>query len=65
MDYVTVWYRKAADYGRGKNVRFAFVSTNSVTQGEQPARLWNDLFAQGWRIDFGAQDISVDVRRSR
>ena len=43
LDYVTGWYRKAADVIRGTNTRCAFVSTNSITQGEQVPLLWPEL----------------------
>lgn len=49
LDYVTAWYRKAAEYIRGTHVPVAFVSTNSVTQGEQAGILWNELF-QKWNL---------------
>jgi len=44
MDYVTAWYYKAAKYTQGTNIRIAFVSTNSITQGEQVAAVWKPLF---------------------
>lgn len=43
MDYVTAWYRKAAVYMSGTQIRAAFVSTNSISQGEQAALLWKNL----------------------
>lgn len=43
VDYVTGWYIKAAEYMRGTNIHAAFVSTNSITQGEQPPVLWEKL----------------------
>ncbi|MEI7731892.1 MAG: DNA methyltransferase [Verrucomicrobiota bacterium] len=46
LDYVTGWYFKAADYVKGTTIRCAFVSTNSISQGEQPGVLWGDLFAR-------------------
>lgn len=49
LDYVTAWYRKAAEYIRGTRIPVAFVSTNSITQGEQVGILWNELF-QRWQI---------------
>jgi hypothetical protein len=52
LDYVCCWYRKAADYIQGTNVSVAFVSTNSITQGEQVGVLWPDLFARGVKIAF-------------
>jgi hypothetical protein len=44
LDYVTAWYVKAAEYIQGSRIRCAFVSTNSVTQGEQVGILWEKLF---------------------
>ncbi|MDR1535006.1 MAG: class I SAM-dependent DNA methyltransferase, partial [Planctomycetota bacterium] len=53
LDYVTAWYKKAADFMDGAKTRAAFVSTNSISQGEQPALLWEPLFARrGIKIDF-------------
>jgi type II restriction/modification system DNA methylase subunit YeeA len=51
LDYVTAWYRRAAAYIQGASThpRCAFVSTNSITQGEQVSVLWTDLF-QRWHI---------------
>ena len=46
MDYVSAWYCKAVDYIADTNIRCAFVSTNSITQGEQVAPLWNELCAR-------------------
>ena len=52
LDYVTAWYFKAAAYIRSTGVRVAFVSTNSITQGEQVGVLWTELFRRGIRIHF-------------
>lgn len=52
IDYVGGWYAKAAAYMGDEKIRCAFVSTNSVTQGEQVANLWAPLWEQGIRIDF-------------
>ncbi len=49
LDYVTAWYRKAAEYIAGSQTPVAFVSTNSITQGEQPGVLWPELFGR-WQI---------------
>lgn len=43
MDYVTGWYIKAAEYMQTTSIHTAFVSTNSITQGEQPSVLWARL----------------------
>lgn len=52
LDYVTAWYFKAADYIQGTSIPVAFVSTNSITQGEQVGVLWNELFRRGACIRF-------------
>ncbi len=44
MDYVTNWYLKAAKYIKGTKKTVGFVSTNSITMGEQAGILWNELF---------------------
>lgn len=44
LDYVASWYKKAAEYIDGTKIKVAFVSTNSITQGEQVAILWKPLF---------------------
>ena len=52
LDYVTCWYKKASDLMRGTSTTAAFVSTNSICQGESAALLWKPLFAEGVEIDF-------------
>lgn len=52
VDYVAGWYMKAAEYTQGTHARCAFVSTNSICQGEQVANVWKPIFATGIRIDF-------------
>lgn len=52
MDYVTGWYIKAAEYMSGTGIHTAFVSTNSITQGEQPPVLWTKLHQYGANIIF-------------
>ena len=44
LDMVTAWYKKAAEYIQGTRIEVAFVSTNSICQGEAVAPLWNMLF---------------------
>ena len=51
LDYVSCWYKKAADLMAGTSIRAALVSTNSVTQGEAVANLWKPLFESGVHID--------------
>jgi hypothetical protein len=53
LDYVTGWYFKAADYIQGTRVVVGFVSTNSISQGEQVGVLWSPLFQHfGLKIEF-------------
>lgn len=52
LDYVACWYKKASDYIRDTHARCAFVSTNSVCQGQQVEPLWRPLFEDGIQIDF-------------
>jgi hypothetical protein len=44
MDYVSAWYVKAAEFIQSTNIQVAFVSTNSISQGEQVGILWDVLF---------------------
>lgn len=53
IDYVAAWYFKASQYIQGTSIRCAFVSTNSITQGEQVAAVWKPLYERfGIHIDF-------------
>lgn len=53
LDYVTAWYFKAVEFIKDTPIRVGFVSTNSITQGEQVGVLWNALFARDIKIIFG------------
>lgn len=44
LDYVAAWFLKAGEYVNGRRVGIGFVSTNSITQGQQVAELWPILF---------------------
>jgi len=44
LDYVTAWFIKAGEYVKDSGASIGFVSTNSITQGEQVAQLWPLLF---------------------
>ncbi len=52
LDYVCAWYFKAADYTKETKSPAGFVSTNSVSQGEQVGVLWGELFRRGIKIHF-------------
>lgn len=53
LDYVAAWYAKAAQYIQNTRIKVAFVSTNSIVQGEQVGILWNVLLNKyGVKIHF-------------
>ncbi len=52
LDYVSGWLMKAADYGTKTNAAAAFVSTNSICQGQQVPILWPLVFSTGNKIAF-------------
>lgn len=52
LDYVAGWFMKAADYGVKSNAAAAFVSTNSICQGQQVPILWPLVFETGHEIFF-------------
>ena len=52
LDYVGGWYAKSALLINNTNIRCAFVSTNSISQGEQVSVLWDFLLSQNISIDF-------------
>lgn len=59
LDYVTAWYLKASKYIQGTNIKVAFVSTNSISQGEQVGILWKELFSNyGIKIHFAHQTFN-------
>ncbi|MFK8798333.1 DNA methyltransferase [Lentilactobacillus parabuchneri] len=52
IDYVSGWYKKASDFMNNTTIHTAFVSTNSITQGQQVNLLWKPLFDDGIHINF-------------
>ena len=65
MDYVAAWYVIATKFIVGTNIRCAFVSTNSITQGEQVALLWKPLFDEyDVHIDFAHRTFRWDSEAS-
>ena len=52
LDYVAGWFIKAADYGTQTEAGAAFVSTNSICQGQQVPMLWPAIFRSGHEISF-------------
>ncbi len=64
LDYVAGWYRKAAELMQKMPVRAAFVSTNSICQGESVNDLWSQLFSMGVHIDFAYRTFQWDSESS-
>ena len=65
IDYVSGWYFKAAQLMQGTNIRTAFVSTNSITQGEQVAGVWKPLYDRFHvHIDFAHRTFIWDSEAS-
>ena len=58
LDYVCGWLMKAADYGKVENSAAAFVSTNSICQGEQVFRFWPSIIKDQLRINFAVTSFS-------
>lgn len=52
LDYIANWFWLGAKYVKGTKARAAFVSTNSISQGEQVAMLWRPILESGIIIDF-------------
>ena len=64
LDYVCCWYMKAFQSTRIGHPHIAFVSTNSICQGEQVANLWQPLVEKGLRIDFAHRTFRWDSEAS-
>ena len=64
MDYVCCWYKKAWEMMKGTTTHAALVSTNSISQGEQVANLWQPLMEDGLRINFAHRTFRWDSEAS-
>lgn len=62
LDYATGWYRKAASYLSKPDAAFAFVTTNSITQGQPVGPLFKPLHADGWHIRFAHRTFAWDAQ---
>jgi len=52
LDYIACWFKKGSNYIINSDSKFAFVSTNSICQGEQVAILWEDILSSQIEIEF-------------
>lgn len=59
LDYVACWYKKASDYIKNTKIKVAFVSTNSITQGEQVRPLWEEIL-EDTHINFAYRTFQWD-----
>lgn len=57
LDYVSIWFYKASDFLKGRNANAAFVSTNSICQGEQIALTWPRILNNGIEFSFAHQSF--------
>lgn len=65
IDFVAAWYYKASQLMQQTSIRAAFVSTNSITQGEQVAAVWKPLYERfGIHIDFAYQTFKWESEAS-
>ena len=65
LDFVSAWYKKACEYISNTNIECAFVSTNSICQGEQVAILWKPLIENyKIKINFAYQSFIWDSEAS-
>lgn len=63
LDYVAGWYYRAIDYLKDNpTAEFAFVSTNSITQGQQVAPLFDHIRERGWHIRFAHRTFMWDAQ---
>lgn len=60
LDFVCAWYKKASDLIQGTDIHCAFVSTNSICQGESVPDLWRPLMLKGIHIDFAYKTFIWD-----
>lgn len=64
LDYVVGWYKKATELMKSTHIRTAFVSTNSICQGQQATTLWAALFSEGVHINFAHRTFRWDSEAS-
>lgn len=60
LDYVTAWHAKSKDLLAGRKGQFAYVTTNSIVQGQPVPALFGPLFRENWRIKFAHRTFAWD-----
>lgn len=64
LDYVACWFFLGYKYIKGKNSRLAFVSTNSIVQGDQVGLLWSNIINDNVEIGFAHTSFKWDNNAS-
>ena len=64
LDYVTCWFYLASKYILETEIKCAFVSTNSITQGEQTGIIWKPIIEMGITINFAHRTFRWDSEAS-
>ena len=62
VDYIAAWFWKGAKYIKESKAKYAFVTTNSISQGEQVAMLWKPIFDLGLEIFYTFVESKVFSR---
>ena len=57
LDYISCWFHLASKFILNSKTKFAFVTTNSITQGEQVALMWPIIFNKNQEISFARQSF--------
>lgn len=57
LDYITIWFKKGSDYIRSRNSKLAFVSTNSICQGQSVSLFWPDVLNDDEEIGFAYESF--------
>jgi len=57
LDYISCWFKKGSDFIVHSNSKYSFVTTNSISQGEQVALLWPTILHNNLQIEFAHQSF--------
>ncbi|PWQ93340.1 class I SAM-dependent DNA methyltransferase [Leucothrix pacifica] len=57
LDYICCWFRLSSNYTTDTNIKYAFVSTNSITQGQQVSIFWPNIYSMKQKPFFAHQSF--------
>ena len=57
LDYISCWFKNGSKYIKDVNAQLAFVTTNSICQGEQVSLLWSEILSENLEINFAYQSF--------